>query len=255
VLAFTAEGLPAGIVDSPAQGGWIDNGTATQEGSILQLTDATTLGSAGSAFFPRPVDANGISVSFAATIGGGSGADGMALVLADPSSGDTALGGLGGGLGFAGINGTAIGLDTYPTDFVGIAQGADPSGIFPAWLAQTSAVPPLRQGSHQVLVTVVNGTITVSIDGTQVLASAVSLPPKVLVGFTAGDGTFTDAHDVSNVSITTDAGTLPTTALAEFSLPVALPSIAASLLAATWWFRRRRRSTPVLGSGAGAPAR
>ena len=255
LVTFSAKGLPAGIVDSPAQGGWIDNGTATQEGNTLQLTDTTTLGSAGSAFFPRPVDANGLSVSFTATIGGGSGADGMTLALADPSNGNTALGGLGGGLGFAGIEGTAIGLDTYPTDFVGIAEGADPSGIFPAWLAQTSAVPPLRQGSHQVLVTVVNGTITVSIDGAEVLASAVSLPPKVLVGFTAGDGTFTDAHDVSDVSITTDAGTLPTTALSEFSLPVALPSVAASLLTATWWFRRRRRSAPVVASGNGAPAR
>ena len=219
------------------------------------MTAATTLGSAGSAFFPIPVDANGLSVSFTATIGGGSGADGMALALADPSNGDTALGGPGGGLGFAGIEGTAVGLDTYPTDFVGIAEGTAPNGYLPGWVAQTSAVPPLREGSHQVLVTVNDGTITVSIDGTQVLASAVTLPPKVLVGFTAGDGALTDAHDVSNVSITTDAGTVPAAALAEISLPVVLPAIATSLLGATWWFRRRRRSAPVIGSVTEASAR
>ena len=181
-------------------------------------------------------------MSFSATIGGGSGADGMALVLADPSNGDNDVGYAGGGLGFAGIGGAAVGLDTYPTDFVGIAQGSDPSGTLPGWLAQTSAVPPLRQGSHQFLVTVDNGTITVSIDGTQVLSSAVSLPPTVLVGFTGGDGSLTDVHDVRDVSITTDAGTLPPTALAESSLPLGLPVVSSLLLGGTWWFRRRRRA-------------
>jgi len=252
LVTFSAEGLPAGVVDSPAQGGWVDNGTATQEGGTLQLTDATTPSSAGSAFFPTPVDANALSVSFTATIGGGSGADGMALVLADPSNGDNDVGYAGGGLGFAGIVGTAVGLDTYPTDFVGIAQGSDPSDTLPGWLAQTTAVPPLRQGSHQVLVTVDNGTITVSIDGTQVLSTAVSLPPTVLVGFSGGDGSLTDAHDVSDVSITTDAGTLPPTALAEWSLPLGLPVLCAVLLGACWWFRRRRRTAPVPALGPGA---
>jgi len=38
----------------------------------------------------------------------------------------------------------------------------------------------------------------VTLDGTQVLDAAVTLPPKVLVAFTGGDGSLTDTHLVTN---------------------------------------------------------
>ena len=45
-------------------------------------------------------------------------------------------------------------------------------------------------------------------DGSQVLKYATSLPPYVLVGFTAGTGGLNDIHQVQNVSITA-TGTPP----------------------------------------------
>lgn len=77
---------------------------------------------------------------------------------------------------------------------------------------------------------VLNGAITVSIDRAQVLTDAVFLQRTVLVGFTGDGGSLTDPHDVSDVSITTDAGTLPGNTLPESSLPLGLPAAAASLL-------------------------
>ena len=53
------------------------------------------------------------------------------------------------------------------------------------------------------------------------------LPPAVLVGSTGVDGSIADTHDVSNVLLTTDAVTLPTSALPESSLPLG-PSVVAA---------------------------
>ena len=41
--------------------------------------------------------------------------------------------------------------------------------------------------------------LTVAVDGTQVLSQAVTLPASAYVGFTAGDGSLTNRHAVSNV--------------------------------------------------------
>jgi hypothetical protein len=51
-------------------------------------------------------------------------------------------------------------------------------------------------------VTVASGTLTVFIDGTQVLQRAVALPPRVLVGLTGGTGGLTDRHAVSSFLLT-----------------------------------------------------
>jgi hypothetical protein len=59
--------------------------------------------------------------------------------------------------------------------------------------------------TRRVRVTVANGTMTVAIDGTIALIRAVTLPPTVLLGFTAGTGGYFDQHAVSAVSITTGA--------------------------------------------------
>jgi hypothetical protein len=142
-------------------------------------------------------------------------------------------------LGFAGINGIAVGLDTYPSDFVGIADGST-NGSTPNWVAQNSVVPQLRVGSHMVDLTYGSGTLTVSMDGQQLLSQAMSLPPQVLVGFTGGDGALTDAHDVSDVTITTDDGTQPAV-LPEFNTPVLAAGGAGVLFAAVAWIESRRR--------------
>lgn len=194
----------------PSGGGWTLNGTAQLSGRTLQLTDATTQDSAGSAFWPAALASSYLRVSFDATIGGGQGADGLTLALADPAAGATAqsLGAVGGGLGWSGIPGLAVALDTFrngrdpSSNFVGLATGRDtahPDSL--VWAATSRRVPALRGATRHVDVVVSVGTVTVSIDGTQMLAAAVALPPSVLIGFTGADGWLTDRHSITNVSI------------------------------------------------------
>jgi energy-converting hydrogenase Eha subunit A len=204
-------------IPSPVAGGWQLNGTATLVTSPtpanLQLTSATSY-EAGSAFWPTPVAGAGISATFQATIGSGSGADGLTLTLADSSQGaPTSLGEDGGGLGFSGINGIAVALDTYQNsvnpsnNFVGIATGPGPSPDELNFVDTDTSIASLRNSVHQFVVTTTANGISVTMDGTQVLNYAITLPPSVYVGFTGGTGGLNDLHAVENVSIT--AGSPP----------------------------------------------
>ncbi len=117
----------------------------------------------------------------------------------------------GGGLGFSGIPGIAVAFVTYQSvgapsaNFVGITDG--PTATAPDamhWLATSTAIPSLRATRH-VKIEVLNGTITVWIEGTQVLSQAVTVPAQALLGFSGGSGGSTDNHQVSNVTIGGDA--------------------------------------------------
>ncbi|HEY1740913.1 MAG TPA: IPT/TIG domain-containing protein, partial [Acidimicrobiia bacterium] len=93
-------------IPSPVSGGWQLNGSSQLVTSAsppnLQLTSATNW-VAGSAFWPLPVPGAGITASFDAFIGPGSGADGLTFALADANvAKPTALGVNAGGEGFAG---------------------------------------------------------------------------------------------------------------------------------------------------------
>ena len=195
---------------SPAAGGWKLNGSSTVVGGAVQLTAAIANNAAGSVFYPTPLYSKDLRVSFDATMGGGGGADGLTLALADPAAGATpaSVGVAGGGLGWSGIGGSAVALDTYrngsdpSSNFVGVATGRQsthPDNL--TWAATSVAVPSLRTGTHHVAAAVVNGVLSVSIDDLPVLSAAIALPPVVLVGFTAGSGGLTDQHLVSAVSV------------------------------------------------------
>ena len=207
-------GSPLGSIPSPVTGGWQLNGTAqlNTAGSPpnLELTAASSY-QAGSAFYPTAVPGVGITTAFDAFIGQGSGADGLTLTLADATvTKPSALGSNGGGEGFSGITGFAVSLDTYKNgvnpsnNFVGIANGPVPgAGNELNYLTTNSSIAPLRNTWHHFVVTTSSTGITVTMDGVQVLSYATSLPPSVLVGFTAGTGGLTDVHEVQNVVITT----------------------------------------------------
>ena len=74
-------------------------------------------------------------------------------------------------------------------------------------MTTNTSIPSLHNTVHHFVVTTTSTGITVTMDGTQVLNYATSLPPSVLVGFTGGTGGFNDVHQVQNVSITTGAAT------------------------------------------------
>src|SRR4029077_17629062 len=96
-----------------------------------------------------------LSVAFDAQLGRGSGADGLALVLADPSRGASpySLGTLGRGLGADGVPGTIVALDTYENPgapargFVGVGDSGGP-GL--RWNATTADVGELRGATRHV---------------------------------------------------------------------------------------------------------
>lgn len=212
-VAFTG----SGSIPAPAAPAWSLNGVATFPSSgVLKLT-GTTATTRGSSFFGTPLDSSRhLTVAYDQTIGGGTGADGMTLTLADAATATkTALGATGGGLGYAGIPGFAVAFDTYKgavdpsANFVGIANGTNGGTDRLNWLATSTAIPSLRSAVRHVVVDVSNGTIVVSIDGVQYLSQAVTLPPKVLLGFTAATGAVTDNHQVANVVISGDGGTPP----------------------------------------------
>ncbi len=207
-VVLEGTGIPSGTVGPPAGGGWVVTGSGVQSGGSFQLTDATTRFEAGSAFWPTPVRPNGLRVSFAAEIGGGTGADGEALMLATPTSDITTIGGLGADLGTEGpkLTGVAVGLDTYPTDRVGIIVGQS-LGV-PHFAVVRASPVPLRGAPVAVTVTVQGGVISLSLDGTTALSydAGARLGSSVLVGFTGANGSLADRHEVSSISVTTSSG-------------------------------------------------
>jgi hypothetical protein len=155
----------------------------------------------------------GLTASYSATISGAgtSGADGMTFALLDASqTTNTALGQNGGGLGVAALPAVFVSLDTYGD--MGVYGHASWCAIGAATfgnanltpVATNTTIPAIRNnGPHTVRVTVTAAShLVVTLDGVQVLDAAVTLPPKVLVAFTAGDGSLTDTHLVTNPTVT-----------------------------------------------------
>jgi hypothetical protein len=201
---------------------WQLNGAATADAptGTIQLTPATA-NLAGSAFSTLPVPTAGLAASFTARLNGGTGADGMTFALVDSAKGSpSGLGVAGGGLGFSGLPGIAVALDTFQNtqansaNFVGILAGPNNWSDSVTYLATAPVPAPLRTGTHKVTVTVNKGIISVFVDGARLLAytpAAGVIPANAYAGFTAATGGNTDVHAVSNVTI----ASVPATAVGQ----------------------------------------
>ena len=211
-VQFTNTYTPQGTITipEPSAGGWQLNGSSVLSGTELVLTPATNF-QKGSAFWPKTINPSSMTVEFEATIGGGTGADGLALVIADATRGatPTSLGVEGGGLGFSGIPGLAVSLDEYKgtgapsSSFVGLSEGpvsASTPGVL-KWIATGNLAVPLQNATNKVKVVTANGTITVSVDGTQILSQAVTLPTSAYLGFSAGTGGLNNRHAITHLSV------------------------------------------------------
>jgi hypothetical protein len=191
---------------------WHVNGAATADASsgTLQLTPATANAS-GSAFSTLPVPTDGLAASFTAQLNGGTGADGLTFALVDARSGSPTEAGIaGGGLGFSGLPGIAVALDTYQNtqagsaNFVGILAGPNSGTDAITYLATAPVPASLRTGTHPVTVSINKGVISVFIDGARLLAytpAAGVIPANAYAGFTGSTGGSTDIHAVSGVTI------------------------------------------------------
>lgn len=195
-------------IPDPSAGGWQLNGSSFLEGTSLVLTSATA-NQAGSAFWPVQVDPRNMTFEFTLAIGGGTGADGLALVIADPSRGatPTSLGEAGGGLGFGKVPGWAVAFDTYKNsanpsnNFSGISNGPGSGPGLLHWLGTVNLATSLRSGTHRAKVVTAAGVISVYLDGTKLGSLSLTLPSAAYVGFSGGTGGYTDRHAVSQVVV------------------------------------------------------
>ena len=103
------------------------NGNAALSGTSVQLTNGSP-NQASSAYYATPVDITAFTTDFDFTIGSGTSStlgEGMAFVI--QNAGPTALGGGGGGLGYAAMpNSVAIKFDFYND----AGEGSDSTGVY-----------------------------------------------------------------------------------------------------------------------------
>jgi PQQ-like domain len=196
------------LIPDPSAGGWQLNGSAVLEAPSLVLTGATS-NQAGSAFWPQQLDPHNLIYEFEISIGGGTGADGLALVFADATKGatPTSLGESGGGLGFGGIPGVAECFDTFKnsanpsSNFVGFSNGKGSTAGTLHWLGTVTLATPLRNTTHRIKISTAAGAMALWVDGTKIGALGVTLPAKAYIGFSAGTGTLNDRHAISNLVV------------------------------------------------------
>jgi hypothetical protein len=218
-VPLTATGVAprSGVVALPPPGGgWTFNGSASMTARTLRL-NRPAAHQAGSAVYPYPLRSNGLRASFRVHIGGGTRAEGITLsLLSAAKSTPRSIGAAGHGLGYAGLTGVAVTLNTsrdgagYPSsNFVGVATSANTSTGLLKFAATSTHVPNLRRGSHLINVRVASGTLRVAVDGKPVISAKVTVPKLVLAAFTGASGNGTDHHGITAVDITAGGHSLP----------------------------------------------
>ena len=207
VLANSGSGTGFTFTNGFSGAGLQLNGKATLNGTRLRLTDGN-MGEASSAYYPRLVNVQNFSNDFTFQLTNAQ-ADGFTMVI--QNAGATALGSLGGGLGYEGIGkSVAVKFDLYSNS----GEGSDSTGIFTNGAAPlvpstdlTSSGVILSSGDLMHVHATYNGTLlTVVITDTQTGSSAtqsysVNIPSVVgsntaYIGFTAGTGDLSAVQDV-----------------------------------------------------------
>lgn len=208
---------------------WTFNGSATYN-PFAQSAELTPIGNylAGSFVYGTPIVVDAFDARFEFRMGlqGGTRSDGIGFMI--EKTGAIAVGGTGGGLGMTGLSGYGVELDLHDNgvcgdsseDHVGVddlalcssAEGT-PTSLFAS--GDLSAVVDLGDAHwHSARVTLAQGAVSVSIDGTAV-ATGVALP-QLQVGtpyyfgfagatgglFAADGGPGGFRQEVRNVSIT-----------------------------------------------------
>jgi hypothetical protein len=205
-------------------------GTASTVGNVLRVSGTSGASNAGSAWdtTQQPV-ASGFSTTFRFQItqlsginddDGNNGGDGFALVIQNSSG--TALGATGGGMGYGGItNSVAVEFDTFRNALIGDPNGnhisihtggtAANSNLEDHSLGIAANLPNMSDGNtHTAGILYLPGTMTVSLDGADVLTVPLNLSTKLnlnsgsaWLGFTAGFSGASENHDILNWSVST----------------------------------------------------
>ena len=191
----------------------LDDTTPGSPACSFQLTPAAN-DQLGEIVWPDLISTGDIQLSFTMTLSNPSStpADGFTLVFGDPSTGatTTSLGTQGMGLGAEGIPGSLFGFDTYHNagdpmvPYVGV--GRSDAGLFEnPWFNVNTSIPTLvavsQSISHDYTISVIQGQMTVTLDGVQVMSGSVTLPPVAYMYFTASTGGSFEQAVISNVAV------------------------------------------------------
>jgi len=199
--------------------GWKLTGNALPPtpGCSIQLVAATT-GQRGVIVWPNLISTGDLQLSFTVTTSDSSNppADGYAMVLGDPSLGATtsSIGSTGEGLGAEGIPGLVLAFDDYhdpgdpPVPYIGVGRGETALWENPYFNVNTNIAPLATAGdtvSHNYVISIVQGMMTVTMDGVQAFSGSVTVPPVAYLYFTASTGALDEQTVISNLSATITA--------------------------------------------------
>ncbi|MGA8529016.1 MAG: immunoglobulin domain-containing protein [Acidobacteriaceae bacterium] len=229
---------------SENNGGTQHTGGTTSGDVPYQNTSACTIeltndqgGEQAAVYWPTLISTANFTASFTVQVSDttNSPADGFTMILADPSQGATtaSLGTVGEGLAARGIPGLVVGFDTYQN---GNAAGGNPAScggcdpITVPYMAvgpgannlwenpwyfvngnldtQSSTDYPIgtyTNSTHTYVISVVNGVMTVTMDGYELFTGTVNLPPVAYLGFTASTGGSQEAVTFSNMNVKVSA--------------------------------------------------
>jgi hypothetical protein len=197
---------------------WTAFGSAVaQTGCAFQLT-ASLNNQHGEIVWPTLISTGNIQLSFMVTLSNPSAppADGFAVVLGDPSLGatPTSLGATGMGLGAEGIPGLVFAYDTYhnagefPVPYVAVGRGETALWENP-WYSVNTSIPTLVAAgpptSHTYTVSIIQGLLTETLDGVQVLSATINPPPVAYLYVTSSTGGSFETGVISNLSSTVSA--------------------------------------------------
>jgi hypothetical protein len=206
---------PLAQVPNLCDAGWSALGNAVAEpGCSYQLTAAVG-NQDGEIVWPTLISTGDIQLTFTVTLSNPSGtpADGFAVVLGDPSLGatPTILGTPGMGLGAKGIPGLAFAFDTYhnagefPVPYAAVGRGEAALWENP-WDSVNTSIPTLvavgMTITHTYTVSIVQGLLTMTLDGEEVISGNITPPPVAYLYVTSSTGGSWENTVISNVSAT-----------------------------------------------------
>jgi hypothetical protein len=199
------------VSDSLELSTWNFEGSARWDATNewVELT-APVYDQAGTAFqTAAAVSADNVNVSFGFFVSGGSGADGISVTALDVARMTSFVGLTGGGIGYVGMPGWTVEVDTWhngeyndPTteDHVSVHVDGVPNNVL-AW----ATLPEMEDGNWHTMDLSVSGIrVTVAIDGTTYIDQDVPqiTPFSAYVGFTAATGGATNYHLIDALEVT-----------------------------------------------------
>jgi hypothetical protein len=187
---------------------WNLEGSARYDetGGWVELTDAVEW-QAGTAFqTAAQVAGDDVVIAFSFFVGDRAGADGISLTALDADRMTGFVGGAGGGIGYAGLPGWSLEVDTFfnrydPTEADHLSLHIDGDALNPLAVAE---LPEVEDGAwHEMEVVARGERMTVTVDGNVYLdlsaPELVSFP--AFVGFTGATGASYNAHRIDGLIV------------------------------------------------------